>query len=256
MNLADIARAQLIAAVDNLLSVFANVSAAPPTARMSERSVGQQLTSEHRRFSNIAELLTKWHSDSKSVLDDGTPRGLPRAGRGASLVALARSVTDANADAEQLVSDLISFGVVVDRDGLYYPSRRAAVLPSANALNLAHATTTATRLLGTISHNVSPGRQRIYERQVAEVSIRNADLPAYLRFVEQQAQNLIDTIDDWLESRKTSEEVQDGTTRVGVAAFAWVDPAPPASDAPRDKRRRPTAGSSSRKRLVPGSRRR
>jgi len=216
------ARAQLVQAIDDLLLNFVG-NAALRHHRGSNFSISRErFDSAHRRFCDIAEALMQWHSNDDFVAPDGSPRPLPRAGR-RSLTALTRLVSDSAAQSRTLLSDLLEFGLVEEVDGLYHPPRRSAVLGKANVLNLTYATVTATRLLKTIAHNVSSGSPPLYERQVSEVTIRAADLPLYLRFIEQQAQYLIDSADDWLSRRRVQTATRRSGIKVGIGAFAWAN---------------------------------
>lgn len=221
-HVAAFARGQLFQAVDELLESF--VGPLPPSTAPARRSAESRegFESQHQRFCDIAEALTQWHSIDAFLADDGLPKPLPRTGK-RSLTSLSQGVVTSKATAKRLVSDLLQFGVVEASSGMYLPARRSAVLGRANALSLAYATIAATRLLRTISHNVSTDTSPLFERQVVDVAIRATDLPMYLRFVEQQAQYLIDATDDWLSRRGIgSESVQD-RVKVGVGAFVWAD---------------------------------
>lgn len=221
-RLALFARNQLTQAIDELLTNFVGAEVLTK-ARGSKSSLSRErFDSEHRRFCNIAEALMHWHSNDGFLAEDGSPRPLPKTGK-RSLTTLARHVVRSAGKSKDLLSDLLEFGLVKEVGGLYHPARRAAVLGRANALNLAYATITVARLLRTMSHNISSGTPALYERQVSEVTIRAADLPLYLRFIEQQAQYLIDSADDWLSRRRVADATRRDGIQVGIGAFAWAD---------------------------------
>jgi hypothetical protein len=224
-RIASIARSQLIKAVDELIESFAGVEALGRARRSKTNSTDEGLEVELRRFQNLAEVLTQWHWNDAYLTSDGSPRPLPQDGM-LSLMALARQVAETTPAAQALVSDLLELGFVEESAGGYRPAQRSAVLGKANGLNLAHAAVAATRLLRTIRHNVTGRSPRLYERQVSDVTIRAADLPIYLRFVEEQAQYLIDSADDWLARRQIGRAIKGDRIKVGIGAFVWADPAP------------------------------
>jgi hypothetical protein len=229
------AREQLIHAINDLLVNFIGAAALKQAVEREAPPTREGFESANRRFRDVAEALMLWHSDDDYVSADGLPRPMPTAGK-RSLTTLAKRVVDSTEGSRALVSDLLEFGLVEEIHGLFRPPRRSAVLGKANVLNLAYATITATRLLRTISHNVSSGSPPLYERQVSEVTISATDLPLYLRFVEQQAQYLIDSVDDWLLRRRVSGATRRDKIKVGIGAFAWADlAAKPASKARRAK---------------------
>jgi hypothetical protein len=216
------ARTQLIQAIDEMLANFIGPEALNKARDSNAARSSKRFDSEHKRFCNIAEALRLWHSNDDFLTTDGSPRPLPRTGR-LSLATLTRLIVGSAAKSKDLVTDLLQFGLVEELDGVYHPARRSAVLGKANALNLAYATITATRLLKTISHNVTTGSPPLYERQVSEVTIRTVDLPMYLRFIDQQAQYLIDSADDWLSRRRVAPVTRGDGIKVGIGAFAWAD---------------------------------
>lgn len=237
-RVASFARRQLIQAIDEMLASFVDVQALTGASDRSGKITGKRLESEHKRFCNIADALMQWHTNEKYLAMDGSPRALPVAGR-SSLTTLTRYVVGSPRKAKRLVSDLMRFGLLEKVGNSYRPAGRSAVLGRANALNLAYSTLTTKRLLRTISHNVSAGRPPLFERQVSEVSIRNEDLPLYLRFIEQQAQSLIDSADDWLSRRQVHGASPKSSTKVGIGAFAWAD-LPLKIATPRHRRARRT----------------
>ena len=223
-SVAEFARAQLIRAIDELLTAFVGPSQRRKSRVVRRRSTSRvRFESEHQRFRDIAELLTLWHSRDEYLATDGSPRPLPMLGK-PSLSSLAELIAATPQRAQQLALDLVKFGFADGSRGLYTPARRSAVLGSPSALNLAYATVAATRLLRTIAHNVTSAPPALYERQLSDVTIRREDLPVFLRFVEGQAQYLVDSIDDWLARRGVSGRAAENGIAVGVGAFAWTAP--------------------------------
>jgi hypothetical protein len=231
------ARDQLIHAVNDLLANFVGAETIKCAREGNAALTREGFDSAYKRFRDIAEALMQWHSNDDFVSADGLPRPMPMVGK-RSLTALAQLVAFSSERSKALVSDLLEFGLVEEANGLFRPSRRSAVLGKANVLNLAYATITATRLLRTISHNVSSSLPPLFERQVSEVMIAAADLPLYLRFVEQQSQYLIDSVDDWLSRRRVASATRRNGIKVGIGAFAWADQAArPDTKSRRPKRR-------------------
>jgi hypothetical protein len=221
-RLAVSARRQLIQAVNSFLRSFVDAKTLAASVDSDDANSRRQFDSENQRFCDVANALTLWHSSDAFLATNGSPAPLPMSGK-RSLHSLAKEVASSPANVRRLVSDLVQFGLVDESEDMFRPARRSAIVGKANALNLAYATITATRLLQTISHNLSGGPPRLYERQVSGVTIRAEDLPMYLRFIEEQAQYLIDSADDWLARRRVGKNARSAGIKVGMGAFAWAD---------------------------------
>jgi hypothetical protein len=231
------ARDQLTQAINELLARFIDAKPRTQSWNAGASVSRKRFDFQYKRFCNIAEALMQWHSNDLFLARDGSPRPLPRVGK-LSLTSLARNVAHSAAEQKILVSDLVACALAEQEAGTYVPTQRSAVLGKANALSLAYAAITVTRLLRTISHNVMTGSPPLYERQVSEITISAADLPVYLRFVEQQAQYLVDSVDDWLARRRVAGTARKRGIRVGLGAFAWAEFAA-SSSAKRRPRARP-----------------
>ncbi len=181
------------------------------------------LNRHYTRLRYAAQALMVWHTDEAYLELDGTPKPLPQRGK-TSLTSLSLSVSRSARKSSQLVDDLIKLGFVCKRGAHFIPAMRSAVVGQPSALILAHATAAISRLIGTVTHNVSGATPSRYERHVADIRIRSTDLPVFLRFVEQQGQYLIDSVDDWLSKRELKGPSRVKEVTVGLGAFAWVDP--------------------------------
>jgi hypothetical protein len=210
-------------AVDDLLAEFVG---AKPIKRAKENPRLQSdfdLSDHYIRLRDAAQALMCWHADELYLTKDGAPKPLPARGS-TSLTSLASKVAANAQGTARLVNDLIDLGFVAKSGALFLPAMRSAVINGPSALILAHATAAILRLIGTVEHNVSGRSPPRYERHVADVRIRASDLPVFLRFVEEQGQYLIDSVDDWLSKREIKGRPSAREVTVGLGAFAWVDP--------------------------------
>lgn len=218
------ARAHIFQSVDALLEVFIGEAAVLKLERFSQESDQVALHESYERLRTASRLLMLWHSDDQFLMPDGSPKPLRKNGK-ASLATLAKALSDPSGGRrDQLLADLIDFDLVTRHGAFYLPTKRAAIVGEASALILAHATAAITRLLNTVAHNVSGRTPPRYERHVADVRIHSTDLPVFLRFVEQQGQYLIDSVDDWLSKREIKGPSREKEVTVGIGAYAWIDP--------------------------------
>lgn len=235
------ARDQISEAVDTLLSSFVGEVAIRSAQNGLLGVTEGELPEHYNRLREAARAITLWHADEAYLTPHGDPRPLRENGA-VSLASLAKRVASSTRTSKQIVRDLVDLGIVVKTPGGFHkPAIRSAVVNGPSALILAHATAAILRLVGTVSHNISGKHPRRFERHVDEVRIRSSDLPVFLRFVEEQGQYLIDSVDDWLSRREIKGRQQAGEVTVGIGAFAWADP-------PKLSRRR---GAKSRARANP-----
>jgi hypothetical protein len=221
-HLAALARTHLVNAVDKLLKTFGEDFVPSSAASKPLGADERDLRAAYLRLQNVAEALRLWHSSDEFLDQDGMPKTLARTGP-QSLLTLSRCVVRQRRAAIELSSDLINLEFVEPRSGGFAPAGRSAVIGTTNTLALAYATIAISRMTRTMAHNFSGGTPPRYERQVSDVSIRAADLPVFLRFVEQQGQYLIDAVDDWLAKRKLQGGRGQRRVSVGVGTFAWAD---------------------------------
>lgn len=214
-------RAQLIGSLDQLLRQFGMRDRTGRQSPKRRNLVEQELLSQYGRLTNAATALMIWHSSDDFLNADGSPLPLSRSGR-RSLKSLAKRVHKDPKSVTQLLRDLNLFALIERRGSQYLPARRSAVTALPNRVSLAYVTRSIWRLIGTMTHNFSGSAQPRFERQVADVRIRIADLQQFLRFVEEQGQYFIDSIDDWLATRKIAISARGISVPVGVGAFAWT----------------------------------
>ncbi len=218
------ARNDVLKAFDSLLEKFIGSDVLRDVILEADPTDPVDLHRSYLRLRDAAAALNQWHTNGAYLTKDGCPRLLRREGK-VSLTSLALSVCPNSPAAKQLVGDMIEFGFVSKSGAHFTPEMRSAVVGQPTPLILAHATAAIIRLIGTVTHNVSGGVPARYERHVADVRIRATDLPVFLRFVEQQGQYLIDSVDDWLAKRELEGAPREREVTVGIGAFAWVDPA-------------------------------
>ena len=211
----------LIRAIDRMLEDFSGSKKFRRPANAGEFRSTEEMERAYERLRNVAEALRIWHSSDDYLTDDGIPRPLPPTGP-RSLVSLAAQVSLGRRERKEIVADLEKLESIRRGPNGFVPMKRSAVLGVSDSLALTYATLAVSRLVETIAHNFSGTGTRRYERQLSEAKIRATDLPAFLRFVEEQGQSLVDSVDDWLSKRVGTEGNFDDRLSVSLGAFAWV----------------------------------
>jgi hypothetical protein len=211
-------KTELADRTDRFFAQFTAVRSWRARRRRNQMPTGD-LEKHYSRISNVAEALMLWHTNRDFVTSAGEPKRLPISGR-CSLTSLSSRVTGRTNEAKLLVRDLADLASPGKKGSHYIPSRRSAIQTSSSGANLAYGTLAICRLIETITSNLSGRSPPLFERQVSNIRIHPNDVPMFLRFVQEQGQYLIDSIDDWLLRRSSSER---DAISVGIGAFAWID---------------------------------
>ena len=224
-NVSRRSRKFLIRTVDRMLEDFSGSFKFHRPIKLGDFKSTVEMERAYERLRNVAEALRIWHSSDDYLGDDGIPRPLSSIGP-RSIASLATEVSRGARERKELAADLKKLeSIRLGPDG-YAPTKRSAVLGVTDSLALTYATLAVSRLVETITHNFSGKGSRRYERQLSETRIRAADVPAFLCFVEEQGQSLVDSVDDWLSKRVRTEESSDDRLSVSLGAFAWVAESP------------------------------
>jgi hypothetical protein len=89
---------------------------------------------------------------------------------------------------------------------------------------------TIQRLIATVLGNTSPSSSkssRLVERMTFVPDLPRHEIPEFRRFALDQAATLVNTMDDWLESRRSPRKLRSRNKSRGVSAglhvFAFID---------------------------------
>lgn len=175
-----------------------------------------------------ALILDRWHRSRLYLDADARPKAIPLRGPAPSVEALLRAER-AGKDAVLLLDQLKSLQLIVESgNGLYRPVSNIAVITDLDPMVQQHAARSLSTLLSTIRHNVTNAQAtgRLIER-FAEVP----DLPItcvreFRQFTEAQAGTLLQTVNDWLESRRATRTQKQSIPSVtaGLHVYAYFDP--------------------------------
>lgn len=171
-----------------------------------------------------------------------------------SLMSLVHEHAD-TLEALELLSALRAQGLVRrSRDGLFSPTGSVAQLRANGPEVASYVTDTVSRLLETVISNIErPPRQAPLLERAAVVRDLPDDLEAeFLEFAAEQGEIFVETINEWLESRRLKPDdaarVTNRPITAGVQVFSFASrstPSPPprrAARAARSSRRSSSAG--------------
>jgi len=167
---------------------------------------------------SVAKALMTWHTHDAFLDGKGLPKPLT-AEELQNVFAVAGNLEPrASRAAVKLMQE---FGAVALANGQYSPVARSALISKKNRTGKAYVAEATARLAGTLEHNLSAKKPKLFERQLSDVRIKKEDFPIFLSFVKHQGEAFIDAIDDWLSTRQTSDPKKNDFL-VAVNAFASV----------------------------------
>jgi hypothetical protein len=173
-------------------------------------------------------VLDAWHRNRRYLNEDAEPRAIPLLGRAPSVEALVKA-ENSRCDTAAFARRLRSLGLLVRSGrGHYTPAMRVALVGGLNPLIQQYVARSSATLLRTICQNVSmPSRSsRLIERfaEVPDLPVRYA--AEFRRFSRDQGWAMLNTLNDWLEARRSRRATNLGrrTVRAGLHLYAYVDP--------------------------------
>ncbi len=197
----------------------------------------------------LGKLVYSWHRRPPYIDAAGRPRPLSLDGPRPSLMSLVADHVD-SAETPELLSALRKQGLIRrSRDGFFRPTATVAQLRANGPEVASYVTDTIARLLDTVLGNIRSGSSQAPLLERAAV-VR--DLPAHLEaefveFATEQGEIFVETINEWLESRRVASAKPDRRKRqpitAGVQVFSFISRPNPS---PRPRRAARAAGSSRR----------
>jgi len=174
---------------------------------------------------DYGSVLKTWHRQGQYLSKDGFPRPLTIEGK----FGLRRLIGSyyPKSRFRQILTSLHDSGLITRQsNGRWTPTARSAVFPTLNPELLAHLAEGVSRLIETVSRNVTlPARDNaLFERSTKVRSLPTSESVAFRRFVLNQGSAFLGTVDDWLEARARPESNRRGKTcTAGVFTFAFID---------------------------------
>ena len=180
----------------------------------------------HRQdFSDLAHVLSVWHTDPRFVDPDGRPRALRQTGRLPSFGGLARMASPALPVEEVLKKLLIAGAVEVDSKDRVRALRRELISRRWDELGLWTWQQAVRRLLETLEFNYTvPGLGR-FERTAHSERLPARLLPVFNGWIREHGGEFLQMADDWLmQHKRPSDRVEeDDTVTTGVGIYLFVD---------------------------------
>lgn len=172
-----------------------------------------------------AELLRIWHRDERYIDSDARPRPMPL-GRGRNnLRATIRRINDA-VDPDQILTEMRAVKLIKKLpDGRFLPTSESAIVGKLHPLAIDHIAKIVIRLVGTVSRNIDPSSKslRLIERHAYAPDLNKSERKAFAQFSRTQGMSCLESIDNWLETRRVRNERKAGVPQAkGIPASVHI----------------------------------
>jgi hypothetical protein len=171
-------------------------------------------------------MLYKWHRDKRYLDRDANPLAIPVHGPAPSIEALLRS-EEPGSTVSTTVSQLKKWRLI-RRCGsrLYKPVGTDVIYRQLTPDVIQHIASAMANLLATVEYNlgIEDTREALIERSAIVTDLPKRHARAFREFTHEQGAAIINTINDWLESRRCSRKSRSGgqTIAVGLHTYAYV----------------------------------
>ncbi len=188
-----------------------------------ERSVGYPIGQSKflRNLDAISRAVRHWQMTPPYIDDQGEPRALPIAGV-CSVEQLLHECGIANV--EEALTLATSIGYFRHGANGVYPCGREFDVPPQGPLHIWCESLVARRALETLTFNARARRKfqaTNFQRFAQQSWVSPEQLPLFRKFLREQGEAFLETVDDWLEQHKEDSETV-GATEVSVHAFVWT----------------------------------
>jgi len=177
----------------------------------------------------IGHVIYRWQRSPKYLDANGKPFPIPSHGPAPSVEALFKQLKVSNKFSASLPQLRKYKRVRVTKSGLYSPTSETTIMPALTPEVVVALTQTINRLVTTVLQNTSVRRKnvlRLIERSTWVPDLPSEKLPEFKQFVLEQAGGMLETVNDWLETRRGSAArtpKAPGRFEVGLHAFAFVE---------------------------------
>jgi hypothetical protein len=181
-------------------------------------------------FDVLGHVIYLWQRTPNYLDDSGTPKAIPAFGQAPSIESLFRDVKRATY-LKRGIDDLLSLKRIRRTSrGRFVPCSEVTIVPGLTPELVELLTQTINRLVATVLHNTSQrdgGTVRLVERVTTVPDLPSKQLRAFKIFAREQGGALINTMNEWLESRRGSRKARAPRTSkhstAGLHVFAFVD---------------------------------
>lgn len=200
-------------------------------ARASRVVAGMNLNRKSTIDHDILGLVIyRWQRLPKYLDEDGRPLALPMRGKGKSIERLFMEVRRANYFREGAKHLLQLRRILRVKNRRFLPNEETTLIHTLTPEVVEYVTHTINRLVATVLYNTSlKGSRpaRLIERMASVTDLPKAQVPAFKKFALEQGAVLINTLNDWLESRRDGNNARvlnsANHLKAGVHLFGFLE---------------------------------
>jgi hypothetical protein len=178
---------------------------------------------------SAAAAIKIWHNDPKYLNSSARPKALRLRGRAPSVESLARKACP-DGSHTSLMAALRSSGMLKrSAGGRFLPSEEYATPQGLHPIAIQHVAKSVVRLVETALRNTHTSGRGIslIERFARVPDLDAREAKAFAEFTRRQGLAYLQSVDDWLETRRINGKVKSrpqrsGTTGAGVHLFAYI----------------------------------
>ena len=174
-------------------------------------------------------VLRLWHRLPRYIDSNANPTPLRLYGRAPSVESLVR-IQGASSKTKTVIRGLRSVGLIRrTASGRYLPSEDSATISQLHPLSIEHVAKSVMRLLGTVLRNTDPSSSKtpLIERSSRVPDLSRSEAKAFAVFTHQQGLAYLQSVDDWLETRRVSSGAKKSRGKskhvgAGVHLYAYM----------------------------------
>jgi len=173
---------------------------------------------------DYGSVLRTWHRETNYLSPAGYPLPLSIAGKSGLKNLIERYYPREHY--RRVLLTLRQAGLIREQsNGKWLPTQKCAVFPKLNDELLIHVAEGISKLVQTVTQNVTSQRKNALFERSAKVRTFPTDAShAFRVFVNAQAAAFLSTVDDWLEAHSVPSRTRNRkTSTAGIFAFAFID---------------------------------
>jgi hypothetical protein len=176
-------------------------------------------------ITKAAQVLDAWHHDPEFIDGNKRPRSLALHGGGPSITTLVRKFAP-GLPPVAMVKELRAAGSIAELpDGTWRPLQRHYIPRYMSEEQIRLWSSTIEDLASTIGYNLTraEGKPTLFERRAVNRRIDPSSMPAFKAFLEQEGQQFLERVDDWLSAHEVAAEADNKAVRLGAGIYQIQD---------------------------------
>ena len=176
-------------------------------------------------MTKASQVLGAWHHDPAFIDADKRPRALSLQGDGPSITTLVRRFAP-GLPPVAMVKELKAAGAIAELPGgTWRPLLRHYIPRNISEEQIRLWSSTVQDLATAIGYNLTrdSGKPSLFERRAVNLHIDASAMPEFQTFLEQEGQQFLERVDDWLSAHEVKADSDRETLRLGAGIYQIQD---------------------------------